>query len=287
MHPTERDLALQLLVDESPERRLEGVRLMRLVGEPADEPVLRHALAVETVSWIRHALIEAIDQIDANQELDAGEVGPPPGDWDSISTVIQEVVHELSHVVARMRLTLGDEPDLALPAVSRECDRLASFLEALRILHATTVDYRSETFDLSTLLLNVAEAHSREYSANIDLLGASPCLVVGSRVLVEVIAQNALRNAVEANLSAGHSLDPIIVSWARTPRQSWFSILDAGVGPSKHVSKLFRMGATTKPGHAGMGLAICAHAARRFGGELRLEQGTSGGGRFELRWLSI
>ncbi len=286
MRQSERETALRLLSDLSAERRLEGARLLQIVGESSDESALRHALAAETVGWVQLALTEAIAHLDVITD-EAEDSLSQDADWNSVAAVTNEVVHELSHVVARMRLAL-DEPSAQIRlTIGQECDRLASFLEALKILHIATIEYKSETFDLAALLLNVSETNSREFGANIDLIGLSPCLVVGSRVLVEVIVQNALRNAVEANIGASRPLAPIVVGWGRSPRESWLSILDAGIGPLRQVAKLFRMGATTKPAHAGMGLSICAHAARRLGGVATLQPGSSGGARFELRWPSI
>jgi sensor histidine kinase regulating citrate/malate metabolism len=186
-----------------------------------------------------------------------------------------------------MRLAVENEPKKAVGKVRLECDRLDSFLRAMKLLHTVAGDIKTETFDLAAVLYKVAEANSEEFNVIIDLAGPQPCLIVGSSDLVEIVADNALRNAIEANESAGRKSEPVVVSWSRNPDETWFTVLDAGNGPPANIRPPYQIGVTTKLDHFGAGLAFGQKVAARLGGHVSLERSAHGGGKFEMRWPSV
>jgi signal transduction histidine kinase len=110
--------------------------------------------------------------------------------------------------------------------------------------------------------------------------------VYGDPGLVEIVIDNALRNAIEASLAVDGRQDvpEIVISWGKTERDYWCSILDKGIGLPAAAKRLVAAGTTTKARHPGFGLFLAKRAALSLGGKMRLAPRQDGGTRFEFRW---
>jgi signal transduction histidine kinase len=99
-------------------------------------------------------------------------------------------------------------------------------------------------------------------------LGADDCPVRADPVLLELVLEQLLCNALEAMPRGG----PLTLRvWDEGPRRC-LSIADGGAGFGPEVRKrLFEPFFTTKPfGHLGLGLALCRDALESQGGAIHL-----------------
>lgn len=87
------------------------------------------------------------------------------------------------------------------------------------------------------------------------------------------VVSNALRNAIEASPRAGRvRIEADILPTPDGRGEVRIDILDEGPGPSAEAMQHgFRPGFTTKPGNAGLGLALCDEIVRQLGGMIALE----------------
>ena len=107
---------------------------------------------------------------------------------------------------------------------------------------------------------------------------------MADRGLLELLLKNALRNAVEATSEAGEPFTPVTVTWGETDIDYWISVLDRGIGLPQRLESAFKIGASLKKGHLGVGLALAAQAADSMQGQISLTPRDGGGAQFEFRW---
>lgn len=106
--------------------------------------------------------------------------------------------------------------------------------------------------------------------------------VRGDRLLLEQVALNLLRNAIDAVQALPAERRRIVVATAR-PRggQAVLSVSDEGEGvPPGARERLFEAFYTTKPGGLGLGLAICRSVVEAHGGTVRHEANAGRGACF-------
>ena len=110
-------------------------------------------------------------------------------------------------------------------------------------------------------------------------------LVLGDRGLLSLVLGNGLRNAIEASMDVD-SRDPpgVVIAWDETNTDYWVVILDRGAGLPAGSHYAFEAGRTSKPGHAGLGLAIAKQAADSLTGRIVLKPRADGGTAYELSW---
>src|SRR5207244_2092482 len=96
--------------------------------------------------------------------------------------------------------------------------------------------------------------------------------------------RNAITNAIEASVQLHHDQRPVVVTWGTDDRDHWLAVLDEGSGPSADLPALAEIGASTKDGHPGMGLAIASQVATSLGGALELAGQRQGGCVCRLTW---
>lgn len=112
---------------------------------------------------------------------------------------------------------------------------------------------------------------------------------MGGRVEMQQVLINLLLNAFDA---AAHGVDPdsrrIHITTRAEDRRVMVCVRDHGPGVSDDIrAHLFEPFNSTKPGGLGLGLAISRSIARRFGGDLTVENHTEGGAIFCLSMSAI
>jgi signal transduction histidine kinase len=290
----DRDHVYALLRSDDSGERLKAARVLESGALPEDLNVIREALRRESVSWIRAALSRALHSLTAAVENPVGS----EEESDEMATEIYEkavkdttsmLVHELRHIVARLKMAaMTDLADYVGSETGKEIQHLSEFLSALFEMNAAASPLIIEEFDLANVTLEIADQEARRVPVNVELAGPFPLLCKSDKKLVALILSNALRNAIEAvsaQVKDGESRDAkITINWGETDSDFWLVVLDEGPGLPLSFGKLFAIGASTKPGHLGMGLTLARQAAEALGGKVRISPRRSHGTSFELRW---
>lgn len=140
--------------------------------------------------------------------------------------------------------------------------------------------------EVASSALELAEPEALE--AGISLrLSLAPELppVRTDRVLIEQVALNLVRNAIEAVQGLPPERRRIVVSTHADAHEVRLAVEDAGPGiPEAIAGRLFDAFVTTKPGGLGLGLSICRSVVESMGGTIGYEKGAGHGARF---WFSL
>ena len=195
-------------------------------------------------------------------------------------------------------------------------DRVRSFLLAIERLRQASAAPAMQEFDLTDLVLRVAENEAQrgraildspEQRSDIDAAAEfdtelepqqpaiklsparrDPVVTAGDPALVELALANALRNAIEAVLELQETYpNDIVINWGTTDTDSWIVVLDQGCGLPDGWDRLFEPGTTTKPtneGHLGMGVPIAKRAVESMRGTFQLTPRSGMGVSCEIRW---
>ena len=177
---------------------------------------------------------------------------------------VADAAHELGTPLTALRtnLELVDDPQIlsALEQVNR-MDALTRSLLDLSHLEAAESDTNFEDIDLAGLLRNLAEAYaSRAEQAEISFkldTGPDPVTIQGDEVLLIIMIQNLLDNAIKFTPAGGQ----VSVNLSQRHDAVHLSVADTGIGiPGDDLPRLFSRfhrgsNAAAYPG-SGLGLAI-------------------------------
>jgi len=200
----------------------------------------------------------------------------------AIEQTTRRIVHELEPILGAIRFHAEKEiPAFADSKTKHQLDRLASFLAAIDTLSRAASASKIDEFDLAELIKRVSDADTTDNSPTISTAGPTPLLVSGDSHLLELALANGVRNALEASTE---TKEPIVLNWGVTDRDVWVVILDRGIGLPSGSNRVFEIGATTKPNHLGMGLALAKQAMLSVNGQITLTPRKDGGTSFEVRW---
>jgi two-component system, OmpR family, sensor kinase len=172
-----------------------------------------------------------------------------------------------------------------LHAAERETERLARLLAELLTLARERERPAAEPVDLA----DVAEAARERWSGPAErsdhllrLHGDGPAMVASTSEDLGVIVDNLVENAI-------HYSPPgttVTIAWAgdRTAR---LAVLDEGPGVAAQergrvFERFYRGGAAGGTAGTGLGLSVVEALARRWGGEVSLENRPEGGARVEV-----
>lgn len=279
--------AQQLLLSEDYNDRLKAARFFANNPSSAGSFLLE-ALARERVSPVRRALTKVVSKINPEFPDDKGsdEYRQQVRD-EALREATGIVLHELSPIIGTIILAAQAEIQTFEDSeTSRQLARLTSLLKAFETWNKAARAPNDEEFDLSELIKEVAKREtSKRLSITVELGGATPFPVIGDRILIELALGNGLRNALEATeaFSKDDSTRKVLVTWDETPETTWLAVLDRGPGLPLGL-ETEQLGASTKEGHLGMGLAVARQAVRSLGGELFLQPRLEGGARYEFNW---
>jgi len=191
----------------------------------------------------------------------------------------------------RLRSTTVTPSDIvpAIDQISAEALRAGEYIRHLRAF--VTKDQPSrEPVDVSALLHDVARLvapEARRLGASIELeISSSPLVVVGTRIQIEQVILNLVRNALDAMREAPIERRSVAVHAASTSEGGVIiAVRDAGTGLSPEVApQVFDPFFTTKPEGMGMGLAISRSIVEAHGGEIRATPNKTHGTTF---WVEL
>ncbi|TAK80652.1 MAG: hypothetical protein EPO20_28065 [Betaproteobacteria bacterium] len=129
--------------------------------------------------------------------------------------------------------------------------------------------------ELVAAVLALAEPEARDAGIRFErLLAATAPVVRADRLLIEQVALNLVRNAMEAVQALPGARRRITVATRVEPDGSGtLSVSDLGEGIAPDVeASLFLPFVTTKPGGLGLGLSICRSVVEAHGGSIRHER---------------
>ena len=293
----DRTEALTGLMSERVSTRLEAARALASLALPEDRATLQTRRRTEAVPWIRNALARAVvtASVPPQQTRETVPAVAPAEIYDQdrseaiYAEALQEAadrfVHELRKPVGRARLYAEKEiVNYEDSRTYKELARLQEFLDGIQALATAAGTATLIDVDLCALVAEeVAAVGELEGAPRTELKGAAHLNVTTDPALVRLVLSNALKNAVEAVASVG-SDEPITVAFGETDREYYVAILDRGPGVPPVAEQLFEIGASSKRGHVGLGLAIARQASRSLGAEIALSNLEEGLTRFELRW---
>ncbi|WP_294338922.1 ATP-binding protein [uncultured Sphingomonas sp.] len=289
-----RDDALASLTSSDADDRLSAARFFALNAVGADRRKLRSALRRETIPWIRRALERSLSRAGPPEApaVQLGVYADPPVRVlaelraAAIDEVAGTIIHELSTIVARLKLVapreIGNYPASTTQTLVTS---LGSLLSGIRNLKTAVGNAEFVEVDLA--------AECRENCAMFDdagdifrFGGPTPFLAEIDQGLLKLALTNVLRNAIEATSGNAEDQEPVItLNWGRAGYEVWVAVLDNGPGFERDPASLVDFGKSTKTEHIGFGLATAKQAMQAMEGDVYPSNAAEGGAKVELRWF--
>jgi C4-dicarboxylate-specific signal transduction histidine kinase len=200
------------------------------------------------------------------------------------------IAHELNQPLAAiatynhscMRMLQSGNPDSgelqqAMHICRDQAKRAGKIIQRLRdLLRPPGPAFTEQNLnELVGAVLRLAEPAARDAGISFESrLSASPPAVRADRLLIEQVALNLVRNAIEAVETLPKGRRRITVATRIEPDGSGtLSVSDLGDGvPGEARERLFDPFVTTKPGGLGLGLSICRSVIEAHGGIIRHQQ---------------
>lgn len=203
--------------------------------------------------------------------------------WQSLIRVLG---HELNNSLASIKSISGSLESLlakeprpddwsqdmqrGLSVISTRAEALNRFMQAYARL-ARLPPPRLQPLDVGDFVHHVADLETR---LKIKIRPGAALTIQADRAQLEQLLINLLRNAVDATLSEGGSVE---VGWRKNGSYLELWVKDEGQGIS-NPANLFVPFFTTKPGGSGIGLVLSRQIAEAHGGTLTLENRQAGHG---------
>ena len=309
--------------------RLQAARFLAQNATNAHQAQLSKIRETERNSWVRQALDQALRRSGKGGTVASiaavEEVQETPVDtrlYEELrAQAIEETsawfLHELRPLVGFLDEAADAEIDrYACSRTKASVGRVQSFLDAIERLRKASAAPALQEFDLTDLVVRVAEDEAKQGRATLDdsnegadedaslddygeqppqqraiqlsLARRDPIITAGDSTLVEMAIANALRNAIEAVMEVREGdRGDVILNWGVTDTDSWIVVLDEGCGLPPGSDRLTEPGTSTKSksqGHLGMGLTIAQRAMESTQGTFRLTPRSGAGVSCEIRW---
>jgi signal transduction histidine kinase len=161
---------------------------------------------------------------------------------------------------------------------------MRDLLRGIEELRAVTTSATLKEFNLARRLKSCASTLGLDHRHQLIFDGREDLVAVGDPNLLTIAFCNGLRNAIEASTSVREA-PVVVVAWGETDVDFWVTIIDQGPGIGSNSESAFNLGATTKRGHRGFGLAIARQAMLTIDGSISLRPNKDEGSTFELRWF--
>jgi C4-dicarboxylate-specific signal transduction histidine kinase len=210
------------------------------------------------------------------------------------------IAHELNQPLAAiatynhscMRMLQSGNPDSgelqqAMHICRDQAKRAGKIIQRLRDLLRPPGPAFTEQ-DLNELVgavLRLAEPAARDAGISFESrLAPRAPIVRADRLLIEQVALNLVRNAIEAVEALPSARRRITVSTRiEEDGSGTLAVSDRGEGvPAEARERLFDPFVTTKPGGLGLGLSICRSVVEAHGGRIRHEANGEGGAVFSF-----
>jgi C4-dicarboxylate-specific signal transduction histidine kinase len=179
-----------------------------------------------------------------------------------------------------------DELRDAMQKCRDQSRRAGAIIQRLRELLRNPVraPARLDLREVALTVRQLAEREAMECGVSLALDEASDLSLVRSdKLLVEQVALNLVRNAIEAVRDLPRDRKIVTISTGMEEGGAVFSVSDLGDGvPGEIRGRLFEAFVTTKPGGLGLGLSICRSVIESLGGSVRHEPNAGRGARFSF-----
>jgi signal transduction histidine kinase len=289
-----RDEALQALRRGSASERLEAARVLAEIATPADLRRLVSARQREVDHYVTVALDDAIRRA-SQQSASTPATDEAPIDESLLRSeeyargfkeALLMVVHELGTSIGRVRSAARTELDNFDKSTTRSrLEHLDDLFAAVERIGVVTGVPEYEEFDLAGHVMDIAASVADQTEMPVETTGQEPLLVVSDKNLVEFAVGNGIRNACEAVRSLpAEDRPPVIVSWGKSDKEFWVSVIDRGPGLPEDLQDPFAFAESRKQNHLGAGLSLARRAIRTLGGTATLRDREGGGAYFEVRW---
>ncbi len=213
------------------------------------------------------------------------------------------VAHELSQPLAAiatynntslrlLQAGRGDAAELAeaMQKCRDQARRAGAIIQRLReVLRQPAPALTAQDLNqVARAAIELAEPEARQAGVALELQLA-PALpeVRADRLLIEQVALNLVRNAIEAVQALPPGRRRVTLATAPASGGVQLAVSDLGEGvPAEACERLFDAFVTTKPGGLGLGLSICRSVVEAHGGSIRYEprqqEGGAPGARFSF-----
>ena len=209
---------------------------------------------------------------------------------ESASAIAHELNQPLAAITAYnnacLRLLEAPGHDAAeLAEAMRKCrdqaSRAGAIIQRLRevLRHPSPALSQEDVNHVARVACELIEPQAQEAGVRIELhLARGLPAVRTDRLLLEQVALNLLRNAVEAVQALPAERRRVTLSTApASDGRVTLAVADRGEGvPAEVQERLFNAFVTTKPGGLGLGLTICRSVVESLGGTIRHEPGGTG-----------
>ena len=182
----------------------------------------------------------------------------------------------------------SDELREAMQKCREQARRAGDIIQRLREIlhHPVRPAARLDLCEVASAVRRLAEHEAAEAGVAVELaIGGRLPAVRGDQLLVEQVALNLVRNAIEAVRELPRERRRVMISTGmETGGHAFLAVSDLGEGVSSEVSgRLFEAFVTTKPGGLGLGLSICRSVIESLGGAIRHDHDAGCGARFSFR----
>jgi C4-dicarboxylate-specific signal transduction histidine kinase len=215
----------------------------------------------------------------------------------SVGEMAATLAHELNQPIGSLlnflngcvlRLDRGpmqrDELRGALIESRQQCERAAAIITRIREF-VRTREPKMAVVDIGALFARVAtllesEIRLHRVAVSIDVAPSLPC-VMADRVMIEQVAHNLAKNAIEAMRHQSGARRLRLSAAVDASGMVEAAVCDSGPGVDAVArSQLFSPFFTTKADGLGIGLNICRSMMEFHGGSLYYSQPAEGGSRF-------
>jgi C4-dicarboxylate-specific signal transduction histidine kinase len=168
-----------------------------------------------------------------------------------------------------------------------QAKRAGSIIQRLRemLRHPVPAFVEQDLNEVAHAALELAQPEAREAGVALELAaGAALPRVRADRLLIEQVALNLVRNAIDAVHGLADERRRVTIATGVDPRgDAELCVADLGDGvPEEARERLFDAFVTTKPGGLGLGLAICRSVIEAHGGRVSHEPNSPRGTRFSF-----
>jgi signal transduction histidine kinase len=202
--------------------------------------------------------------------------------------------HQLRTPLTGMKLRLeaavgdarSDELRRQLEAADREIDRLSEIVDRLLVMARRVETGESTVVDLGKAARDALARwteRSQRLGSSLSSAGEGAAAQADPTDVAQIL-DNLIDNAIT------YAPGPIHVETGRDDSAAILAVEDRGPGiPEEErasVFERFSRGSSAPAGGSGLGLAIVRELAERWGAEVRLQEGSEGGTRIEVRFIA-
>lgn len=200
--------------------------------------------------------------------------------------VARGITHDLNNLftcilaTATMPTRLDQDPARHLSVIRQAVLRGSELLSLLRDLTQDEGEVEADVYEAIEGCGLLLERVGARVGVELTVTPLSSRVAMAPRELQQIIINLGL-NAIDAMTAGGGRLE-----LGARAGDGWVELVVADTGPGippERFESLFRPGATTKPGHSGIGLAVVRALVQHAGGAVHVDSTVGHGTRFAVR----